>query len=68
MNSPEIVESNVFPEACPKFPDAVKGVKGKPFVLDVSPEAFCEDVVERAPASVHAYGHAMRLEHPSEGL
>ncbi len=51
VNPLEIVESDVFIEACPKFPDAVEGVKVKPFVLDVPPEAFSEDVAERRPRS-----------------
>lgn len=68
MISPEIVKINVFLQTKTELLDALKGMEIEPFVLDVSPEAFSEDVVERAPAPVHAYGHAVRLEYSSKDV
>jgi len=68
VDSLKIVEFNVFVQAASQLLYAVKGVQVQPFVLEVSPEALREDVVECTSSSIHAYGNALLLQQASEGL
>ena len=68
MHSLRVVKLEVFRQALCQLEHAAIAFQVDVLVLETAPKPFDEDIVEAAPAPVHADRDALRFQHAGEGV
>ena len=66
MRTLAVVEGEIFAQANHQFPHRGVALQIHVLMLDVTPQPFNKNVVERSPPSIHADDHVFSLEDRSE--